>query len=41
MTNTQNFMPVMDLVVPIHGQLEMNQVFTDYLIRNTRNPFHE
>lgn len=31
--------PVMDLVVPIHGQIEMNRIFFDYLIRNTRNPF--
>jgi glycosyltransferase involved in cell wall biosynthesis len=31
--------PVMDLVVPIHGQIEMNRIFFDYLTRNTRNPF--
>ena len=31
--------PVMDLVVPIHGQIEMNRIFFDYLSRNTRNPF--
>ena len=31
--------PVMDLVVPIHGQIKMNRIFFDYLIRNTRNPF--
>jgi len=29
----------MDLVVPIHGQIEMNRIFFDYLTRNTRNPF--
>ncbi len=31
--------PVMDLVVPIHGQLAMNRIFFDCLARNTRQPF--
>ncbi len=41
MTHSQGLAqkPVMDLVVPIHGQIEMNRIFFDYLIRNTRNPF--
>ena len=31
--------PVMDLVVPIHGQIEMNRIFFETLIRNTRASF--
>ena len=41
MMDSQNFNPnpVLDLVVPIHGQIEMNQIFFDSLIKNTRSPF--
>lgn len=41
MTHSQGLAqkPIMDLVVPIHGQIEMNRIFFDYLIRNTHNPF--
>ena len=31
--------PLMDLVVPIHGQIEMNRLFFETLSRNTRHPF--
>ena len=31
--------PLMDLVVPIHGQLDMNRIFFETLSRNTRNSF--
>jgi len=31
--------PVMDLVVPIHGQLAMNKIFFHCLARNTSHPF--
>ena len=31
--------PLLDLIVPIHGQIEMNRVFFDTLARNTSNPF--
>jgi glycosyltransferase involved in cell wall biosynthesis len=30
---------LMDLVVPIHGQIEMNRIFFETLSRNTRSPF--
>ena len=30
---------LMDLVVPIHGQIEMNRIFFETLSRNTRHPF--
>ncbi len=41
MTTVQEFSikPVMDLVVPIHGQLAMNRVFFHSLASNTRHPF--
>ena len=41
MKNSQDFAqkPVMELVVPIHGQIEMNRIFFDFLIKNTRSPF--
>lgn len=35
MTNTIKI----DLIVPIHGQRAMNQVFFEYLLKNTKNPF--
>jgi glycosyltransferase involved in cell wall biosynthesis len=31
--------PMMDLVVPIHGQLDLNKLFFNYLVRNTHHPF--
>lgn len=31
--------PMMDLVVPIHGHLELNALFFKYLARNTHYPF--
>ena len=31
--------PMMDLVVPIHGHLELNRLFFHYLEKNTHHPF--
>ena len=39
MLSKQKTESMMDLVVPIHGQLAMNMVFFDYLSRNTFHPF--